>query len=289
MKDLKIGIQLFSVKNALKADPMLALRKISECGYRYIEAANHNALKDDGVGFDLSAEEFKAELEKNGLEIVGCHVYPLDTERLPKLLGYQRKLGNRQIGCAMEVYPYNDAEYLKNICAKFNEVGKICRDFGLRYYYHNHYEEFQRFPSLGGKTVYDFIMENTDPSLVYAELDTYWAYRAGQDAVKLMEKYSDRLILLHQKDFSRTAPQKLNIFDGEVNPDENITMETFGLHNDPLCYTEIGDGTLPIKDILSAAEKLPLLEYVLLEQDATQLEETESIRRSMENFRKLLK
>ena len=44
-------------------------------------------------------------------------------------------------------------------------------------------------------------MENTDPNLVFIEMDTYWIMRGGQDAVELIKKYKDRLVLLHQKDF----------------------------------------------------------------------------------------
>ena len=62
-------------------------------------------------------------------------------------------------------------EYLKRRCELFNEVGRICKENGFRYYYHNHYQEFQRF---GDTTVYDYIMSHTDPSLVYVEMDLYW-------------------------------------------------------------------------------------------------------------------
>ena len=47
----------------------------------------------------------------------------------------------------------------------------IRKENGFRYYYHNHYQEFQHF---GDTTVYDYIMSHTDPSLVYVEMDLYW-------------------------------------------------------------------------------------------------------------------
>ena len=95
----------------------------------------------------------------------------------------------------------------------------------MRFYYHNHYQEFQKF---GDNYVYDIIMENTDPSLVFIEIDTYWVTRAGLDPIAVMEKYRDRLVLLHQKDFPNDAPQRLVMFDGVINPQANINMDVFG-------------------------------------------------------------
>ena len=211
----KIGIQLYSVKNAIRERPYEVLRQISEAGYRYVEAANHRAEEDPGVGFGMPARELKGLLDELGLQIVGCHVNPLREELLPAVLDYHAELGSTQIGCDIEFYPHGDLDYLKRRCQFFNRIGELCQERGMRYYYHNHYQEFQ---PLGEGTVYDFIMEHTDPGLVYAELDTYWAARGGQDPVKLLEKYEDRLILLHQKDFPAGLSEPLCMFDGLVDP-----------------------------------------------------------------------
>lgn len=280
---LKVGIQLFSVKHSLKAEPFKTLEKISQAGYKYVEAANHNALEDDGVGFGLSAKDMKNALDDLGLSIIGCHINPLDLDRLPKVLDYHQELGNMQIGCDIEFYPYGDMDYLLRRCELFNKVGELCRERGMRYYYHNHYQEFQRF---GEKTVYDLIMENTDPELVFIEMDTFWIMRGGQDPLKLIEKYRDRLILLHQKDFSKNASQPVNMFDGIIDEKESITFPLFREAGDRSCFTEIGTGTMPIQDIINAALTAPNLDYIILEQDHTNLNEIDSINVSMEAFKK---
>ena len=153
----------------------------------------------------------------------------------------------------------------------------------MRYYYHNHYQEFQRF---GDKLVYDIIMENTAPGLVYAEMDTYWVARGVQDPVAFMEKYNDRLILLHQKDFPGDVGEPLCMFDGIVDPDREIDSEVFEVTKNPNSFTEIGTGILPIQDYIEAAKSCPNLDYIILEQDATRLDEIESINVSMRAFRK---
>ena len=280
---LKVGIQLYSVKNAIAGNPRAVLEKLAETGYRYVEAANHNAGSDPGVGFGLPAREMRQTLEEFGLKIVGCHVNPLREELLPAVLDYHAELGNTQIGCDIEFYPYGDLDYLKRRCEMFNHIGELCRERGMRYYYHNHFQEFQRF---GDELVYDLIMENTDPDLVYAELDTYWAARGGQDPAELIRRYQDRVILLHQKDFPAAAAQPLNMYDGAVDFREAIDMELFLRVKEPDGFTEIGTGTLPIQNYIEAAESCPNLDYILLEQDATRLDEMESIQISMQAFRK---
>jgi sugar phosphate isomerase/epimerase len=283
---LKTGIQLYSVRQSLKRDPYGTLAQVAEIGYKYVEAANHNALDDPGVGFGVPAKQMKDSLDRLGLRIVGSHINPLQSESLDRVLDYHQELGNTQIGCDIEFYPYNDRDYLLRRCEFFNQVGEICRQRGMRFYYHNHYQEFQ---TMGDSTVYQIIMENTDPSLVFVEMDTYWIARAGQNPVELIDRYKDRLVLLHQKDFPADAPQPLVMFDGILNYDAEINMDVFSATKNALCFTEIGTGILPIQDYIDAASSAPNLAYIILEQDSTQLDEIESIRVSMEAFRKFSK
>ena len=280
---LKVGIQLYSVRESMKIDPYGTLSKVADAGYKYIEAANHNAQNDDGIGFGVPAAVLRKHLEKLGLSIVGSHVNPLDIDRIPAILDYHEELGNRQIGNDIEFFPYDDKDYLLSRCEIFNRVGEMCKKRGMKFYYHNHYQEFQEF---GGKAVYDIIMDNTDPEFVFAEMDTYWIIRGGRSAVEYINRYKDRLILLHQKDFPQNAPQPLNMYDGVLNKNRNISRDVFIATKNEFCFTEIGTGTLQIQDIIDAASAAPSLEYIVLEQDFTRLDEIESIKTSMDAFRK---
>jgi sugar phosphate isomerase/epimerase len=278
---VKIGLQLFSVRQSLAQDPWGALADIADVGFARLEAANHRARVDPGVGFGVEAEGLRDQLADLGLSIVGCHINPLDLDILPQALDYQAVLGNTQIGCDIEFYPYGDRDYVLRRCEMFNKVGELARSRGMRFYYHNHFQEFQRF---GEDYVYDLILANTDPDLVFLELDTYWMYRGGQDPLEWMSRFPERVILLHQKDFPAGAPQPLNLYDGVVSATENIDMAVFEERKNTLCFTEIGTGVLPIQDIIDAASELPHLDYLFLEQDHTMLPEVESIRRSREAF-----
>lgn len=278
---VRVGLQLYSVRNTLARDPWGTLEELAGAGFTHLEAANHHARTDPGVGFGVSAPELRARLAELGLSIIGCHINPLDLAILPRALAYQAELGNTQFGCDIEFFPYGDRDYVLRRCETYNTVGALAREHGLRFYYHNHFQEFQR---CGDEYVYDLILENTDPDLVKLEMDTYWMYRGGQDPIPWMEKCADRIILLHQKDFPADAPQPLNLYDGVVSPTENIDMAVFDDRKDERCFTEIGTGILPIQAIIDAAGALPHLEYLILEQDHTAMDEIDSVRTSREAF-----
>ncbi len=276
-----VGLQLYSVRDALSRDPWGTLERLAEVGFTHLEAANHNARNDPGVGFGVEAAELRARLADLGLAIVGCHINPLDVDLLPRALDYQAELGNTQFGCDIEFYPYGDRDYVLRRAEVFNRVGELARERGMRFYYHNHFQEFQR---IGDEYVYDLILDNTDPDLVKLEIDTYWMYRGGQDPIAWMQKCADRVVLLHQKDFPADAPQPLDMFDGVVSPTENIDMAVFMERKDERCFTEIGTGVLPIQDIIDAAGELPHLDYLILEQDHTAMDEIDSVRTSRQAF-----
>lgn len=278
---LGIGLQLYSVRNALAADPWGTLAKIAEIGFKRIEAANHKARTDPGVGFGVEAHELRQRLDDLGLSMIGCHINPLDLSILPRALDYQATLGNTQFGCDIEFYPPGDLDYVKRRCDVFNEVGRLARDRGMRFYYHNHFQEFQR---IDGEYVYSHIIENTDPSLVYFEIDTYWMYRAGQNPVDWMRQLNERVVLLHQKDFPAGAAQPLNLYEGVFSVTEKIGMQEFEERKDPLCFTEIGTGVLPIQEVIDVGSKLPNVRDIVLEQDHTQLPELNSVRLSLDAF-----
>lgn len=279
---INIGLQLYSVRNSLKEDPWGTLEAVAAAGFKYLEAANHNALNDPGVGFGVSAADMRSSLDSLGMQIVGCHINPLDVSILPAALEYQAELGNTAFGCDIEFFPYGDIEFVLRRAETFNQVGELARQHGMTFYYHNHFQEFQKF---GDQFVYEIIMENTDPDLVKIEMDTYWIYRGGQDPITWMERYADRIILLHQKDFPEVSAQPLNLYDGVVDSGENIDMALFQDRKDPLCFVEIGTGMLPIQDIIDAAAKIPSLKYMILEQDHTQMNEIDSVRTSREAFK----
>jgi sugar phosphate isomerase/epimerase len=278
---MKVGIQLYSVRNHMAKDPIGTIRYVAEAGYRYIEAANHQADKDSGVGFGVGAKEIKKILEGTGAKIVSAHIFPLTPETIKPVLDYFAELGAAYIVAPMDFFK-SKAEALAKADA-YNKLAKLCAGTGIRFLYHNHFHEFQIFD---GVTGFELLMENTDPALVGVELDTYWATRGGQDPAALLEKYGERIRLIHQKDFPAAERDKLNLIDPVNKGGITVDMEYFSGVVSPETFTEIGLGILPIQKIIDTGNRICKTDYIVLEQDFSSHDEYDSIRISMESFKK---
>lgn len=167
-------------------------------------------------------------------------------------------------------------------CLKINENAEKAKSYGLKYYYHNHFHEFQKF---NRKTVMDIIYENTDPNLVSIQLDTYWAARGGADCVDLISRYADRLVSLHQKDFAKDAGEPLNMFEQLIDPNERITPDLYQRTRHVGTFAEVGTGVLDIQSYIDAGN-VAGIDFIYLEQDMTRLDEFESIKISRDSFKK---
>jgi len=80
-----------------------------------------------------------------------------------------------------------------------NRAGEKVRAAGMQLAYHNHNYEFRE---VGGTCGFDEMLRLTDPQLVKLELDPGWASVAGVDSIDLLRKHSNRVRLLHLRDFA---------------------------------------------------------------------------------------
>lgn len=277
---LKVGIQLYSVRDLMNQDPLNTIGQVAEAGYKYLEAANHKALEDDGVGFGVSPEELNDVMARSGSRIISAHIFPFNEENYKRVIAYNQKIGNHTVVYPMEIFKdYDDTMRKVELCEK---MGKMAAEEGMQFLYHNHFQELQEF---NGQTVMDLIVKNTDPEHVNLELDTFWVLRGGVDPVELMKKYGTRIKMLHQKDLAKDTKTPVNMFD-VVGRDTYITREVFNQYKCNDDFVEIGFGRMDIQKIIDTALELGSVEYIILEQDATKLNQLESIKRSMEGFHK---
>ena len=278
---LKVGIQLFSIKTKMAQDPVAAIRKVAEIGYKYVEVANHNAQKDCGCGFNVPAATLRDTLAGYGSRVVSGHVHPMSPDIIGNVVEYYQQVGAEYLVNPMDVFSSKD-EVLRK-CEEYNAMGKRITEGGLRFCYHNHFHEFQKMD--GDKTVLDLILENTDPKYVGLELDTYWALRGGCDPVAYIQQHADRVCAIHQKDLAADYDQPLNHL--EKCGDKAIGMQDFhDVVGDRHSIVEIGTGCMDIQAIIDASVATGNIKYIILEQDATRYDEFESIRISMDCFHK---
>lgn len=190
----KVGLQLYSVGSDM-GDVAASLQKVADAGYNVVETLGSPTC------FGMSAADFKALCDEKGLEIVSTHtsIGMNDPEAMQKWEGVFE--GLKTMGAKYCVIPgfnlgSNLAE-LKAVCDYFNQVGKLGQQYGIKLGYHNHAHEYAERE---GQVVWEYMIENTDPELVFFQMDVFWTTRGGKDPVEYLKKYPNRIQMLHIKD-----------------------------------------------------------------------------------------
>lgn len=201
----EIGLQLWSVREEMKADPVATIKTIGEIGYTFVETAGYA----DGKFYGMDPLEFKALLNENGLEFTSSHTGKAlpDSTNWDEIMEWWSVCIDAHVesGVSYIVQPFMDGkgygslEDLQSYCDYFNTVGEMCNAQGIRFGYHNHDGEFNKL--VNDEIVrYDYMLENTDPDKVFFQLDLYWIKVGGKDAVDYFNRYPGRFIQWHVKD-----------------------------------------------------------------------------------------
>lgn len=223
-----IAFQMYSVRELI-GDPgkyaenhEATLKALADMGYTAIEAANYG----DGKLYGVDPEQFKADIEAAGMEVLSSHVgHNLSDEELqsgefPEALKWweqcidcHKRAGMKYIVNPGVNYPRNLAE-ADVICKYLNKVGEMANAAGMKFGYHNHSHEFGKVED---KVWYDYMVEHTDADKVFFEMDVYWAVRAGVGPVNYFKKYPGRFLLLHIKDDRELGQSGMVGFDAIFN------------------------------------------------------------------------
>ncbi len=197
------GIQLYSVREDMKADPKGTIAQVGKMGYKYVETAGYN----DGKFYGMEPAEFKKVVEDNGMIFLSSHTgqgLPDSAHWDSTMMWWDKCIAAHKAGGVKYIVQpwmgkegYEGVEGLKKYCDYFNAVGEKCTAAGIRFGYHNHAKEFK---DTNNFIIYNYMLENTDPAKVTFELDLYWIYKGGKNAVDYFEKYPGRFELYHVKD-----------------------------------------------------------------------------------------
>ena len=213
-----IGLQIYSLGGELYKDVPGGMKNLKRMGYVTLELAGYNDGKINGV----EMMEFKKMADDAGLKITSSHVNPpvheYTKDNLNSIKEFWKKTADdhAKIGVKYLVQPgqpsTRSVEETQFVCEVFNEAGKIVKAAGFPFGYHNHDFEFAKVVAGGkeakfgrsnkGDVIYDIFLKNTDPSLVFFEMDVYWAVMGQNDPVEYLKNYPDRIKLLHIKDRS---------------------------------------------------------------------------------------
>lgn len=258
-REFPVGIQLYTVNADLMKDSAGTLKKIAQIGYSEVETA--------GWGTH-SAAQFRDLLRDAGLRAPSAHLMfgMQDTGKLlddAKTLGVEYVVSSALLAHdeppkglqdpkelqAFFIKSLNSmtADDFRRTAAKANEIGQRAKAAGLQYAYHNHNFEFRDVG--GGKTGYDILLEETDPSLVKFEADCGWMKVAGKDPVAYLTRYGNRYAMLHIKDFKNLTKPVTELMSSEMPTP-----------------TELGRGSIDLKPIVDAGLKAGVT-HVFVEQE----------------------
>lgn len=202
VSDKIIGLQLYSLRDAMGQDVPGTLKKVADMGYKSLETAGY----DNGKIYGYDPAEFRKMVEALGMTVTGAHLgrsYS-EAEDAEAMAWWATALdAQKAAGCKYVIqasFPIGEKiEDIQLYCDYFNKVGKMARDRGMRFGFHNHAGEFAK---IDDKVIFDYMIENTNPEDVFFELDVYWAVKGGVDPSAYITKYSGRFPVLHIKDES---------------------------------------------------------------------------------------
>ncbi|MGC5627253.1 sugar phosphate isomerase/epimerase family protein [Georgenia sp. Z1344] len=235
-----VSIQMFSLTpwvSEVGLEPVLG--RLAEIGFENIEpfGGNFNGY---------TAEEFRAMTDGLGLRVPSSH-YNNAEDTFGETLEFVETLGQEYVGSGGFAAPGIDSyENTLATAETMNRLGQQSVDAGIgKFFGHNHDGEFTTQYEHEGEmmSAWEILVEETNPDLVTFELDVAWAAHAGVDVPALIEEHGDRIELLHIKDATNIA--------GEGRP----------------VFTNLGEGEVPLQEILVSAQEHAPVAYYVLEYD----------------------
>ncbi|QEC77104.1 sugar phosphate isomerase/epimerase family protein [Mucilaginibacter ginsenosidivorax] len=263
----QIGLQLYTIRDAMAKDPAAALAKVAKLGYNTVEGATYTGTE---LFYGMNAKGFASLLAKEGLTMPSAH-YRLGEEQVngasqigtilndwKRAVDDAAAVGAKYMVCAyLSQSERGDAEHYKKVAGLLDVAGQTCKNSGIQLCYHNHDFEFIQD---NGQYPYEILLTTTDADNVKMEMDLYWMTKAGQDPIAFFNKYPGRFPLLHMKDMDSTPEKK---------------------------FTEVGNGIIDFKKILAQSKKAGV-KYFFVEQDICPGDPFDSIAKSISYIKKNL-
>ena len=189
---MQYGIQTYSIRDEMQKDPENALRTLAGLGYQMLEFC---AMNFDGWNIK-KARQLKSAMDKYGLTATGSHIGRGDLEEhFEDMIACLDIVGANQVILAGA--DHSSQAKIDEMLPVFRACGEKLEARGRMLGFHNHADPF--YPVEGGKS---FMCRWVDETILPLEIDTYWAYAAGEDPVCWMKKLhkAGRLMSIHIKD-----------------------------------------------------------------------------------------
>jgi sugar phosphate isomerase/epimerase len=251
----RFGVQLYVLRGLLAKDFDGTLVKVAAVGIKNVEFAGF---------YGRTAKEIRTSLSNAGLIASGAHclLANMSDEEVRRTIDFCHEIGMPYmiaavpsikptpltgVGKAASGNPFEHIELVdwRWSAERFNGFGARVRDAGMRFAYHNHNIEAQKY---GSVVAFDEVLRLTDPALVGIEFDIGNFIAGGGDPYPYLEKYPHRFELAHVKEW--------------VTPFQPTVTSNFPK------YAPFGQGTTDWKKLFNALNKAGVKE-IFIEQDGT--------------------
>ncbi|WP_025763621.1 sugar phosphate isomerase/epimerase family protein [Dyadobacter tibetensis] len=231
-----LGVQAYTFRASWPKGIQATLDTIQQLGITEMEG---------GPIKGISTTALRAELDKRGIAMPSIGTGYVELMKDPEnTIRNAKILGAKYVMVAWIPHPETgfDLSTAQKAVEDFNRIGKILYDNGLTFCYHNHGYEF--VPHENG-TLFDYIVDKTDPKYVSFEMDLLWTKFPGQDPAALLLKYGSRWKLMHLKDLKKGVK-------GDLSGGTPTTNDV-----------ALGTGQIDIKAALIAAKKIGIEHYFI--------------------------
>ena len=250
---IPVGLELYSVRNALKDDPMGTVRAVAQMGYQCVELY---APYYDWT--ESQTKQMKKLLDDLGIRCYSTHNSSsyFTPENLKRARDMNLILGSKYVVMSSS-QPKPGLDGWKDVAETLNSAADQLEFAGLKTGYHNHEREFT---PVEGKRPIEILAKNTKPS-VMLQLDVGTCLEAGSDPVAWIRANPGRIRSIHCKDWSPESGKGYTVLFGE--------------------------GTADWKNIFAAAESTGGVEYYLVEQEGSRFSESDTAKKCLETFRSM--
>ncbi len=248
---IPVGLELYSVRNALKDDPMGTVRAVAGIGYQCVEFY--------APYFEWT--ESQTEDMRKLLDDLGIHCYSthndssyLGAEKISRARDLNHILGCKYVVMASS-HEKSGPDGWKAVADSLNFAAEKLEPSGLKAGYHNHQTEFT---PIDGVRPMEILAKNTKPSIML-QLDVGTCIEAGSDPVAWIRANPGRIRSLHLKEWS-------------PEPGKGYTVL-------------FGEGVAKWNAIFEAAESVGGVEYYLIEQEGSRFSELETAKKCLDAYR----
>jgi sugar phosphate isomerase/epimerase len=276
----QIGLQLYTLRDALEKDARSTLTKVAGIGYNHVETFFGYEAGKPVQFWGLTVKELKGLLDQLQLKSYSGH-YQLndfltrgngDDKALKMQIEIAAELGQQYLVVPIPPFGIWDkmtAADFEFMAAQLNKAGELCAKSNLKAGYHNHFWEFRTLSN--GQKGYDILLKNTDPKLVAFEMDLFWIEKSGVSPLQYFSQYPGRFTMWHVKDMDKANTTKITGTEMDKKPSMDVLTG--------ISYAEVGTGAINYQGIFKAQQQAGL-KYIFVEQDVIKIDPFASVAQS---------